>query len=268
MSDRPVPGATAFRFEGEAARRLEAMYLTRDVTAHRQAVLDRLQAGAGDHVLDIGCGPGLLAALVAERVGSDGFVCGIDVSSSMLALARQRCEQQPWTAFHFAGAERLPHRDGAFTHVVCTQVLEYVRDPDRALADFHRVLRHGGRMVLMDTDWESCVWASGDDDRMRRMIDVWNAHCPHPHLPRTLATRLGRAGFRLDAVEVFPLVTLSPMADSYCAGIIGELARFAGRSGRLPEPETAAWRQDLETRDRSGETFFSLNRHVFVATRL
>ncbi|MFO1321271.1 MAG: methyltransferase domain-containing protein [Burkholderiales bacterium] len=265
--DARASGAPAFRFEGEAARRVESMYLTRDVTAHRQSVLERLEVTAGDRVLDVGCGPGLLAALAADRTGPEGFVCGVDVSSSMLMLARQRCEARAWTAFHFGGAAALPHRSGTFTRLACTQVLEYVARPDQALAEFRRVLRPGGRVVLMDTDWESCVWASGDDTRMRRIVDAWDTHCPHPHLPRTLATRLAAAGFRVDGVEAFPMVTTSPMAGSYCAGMVAELARFAVRSGRVSEDDAAAWRRDLERRDQAGETFFSLNRFVYVATR-
>lgn len=258
--------APAFRFEGDAARRVEAMYLTADITAHREAVAARLRVAPGDRVLDVGCGPGLLAAAVASRAGPDGFVCGVDLSGTMLMLARQRCAAHAWTAFHFGAAQSLPHRTEGFTRLACTQVLEYVPDPDQALTEFRRVLRPGGRMVLMDTDWESCVWASGDDARMRRMIDVWDAHCPHPRLPRTLAVRLGRAGFRVESVEVMPLVTAGPMAGTYCGGMVGELARFAVRSGRFSETDAAAWRQDLEARDRAGETFFSLNRYVFVAT--
>lgn len=259
------PSAPAFRFEGDAARRVEAMYLTADITAHREAVSARLRVAPGDRVLDVGCGPGLLATAMATRTGPDGLVCGVDLSGTMLALARQRCAAQPWTAFHFASAERLPHGSGAFTRLACTQVLEYVPDPDRALSEFRRVLRPGGLVVLMDTDWESCVWASSDDARMRRMIDAWDAHCPHPHLPRTLPARLGRAGFRVQSVEVMPLVTAGPMVGTYCGGMVGELSRFAVRSGQFSEADAAAWRQDLEARDRAGGTFFSLNRYVFVA---
>jgi cyclopropane fatty-acyl-phospholipid synthase-like methyltransferase len=60
----------ALRFEGDRARALEAIYLTPDVVAQREAVLAALDPLPGERVLDLGCGPGLLAVAIAKRVGA------------------------------------------------------------------------------------------------------------------------------------------------------------------------------------------------------
>jgi arsenite methyltransferase len=73
------------QFDAEASRRVEATYLTPDVVEQRQAVLGALGLGPGERVIDIGTGPGLLAAEIAAAVGPDGLVCGIDISDSMPA---------------------------------------------------------------------------------------------------------------------------------------------------------------------------------------
>ena len=78
------------QFDAEASRRVEATYTTPDVVEQRQAVLGALGLGPGERVIDIGTGPGLLAAEIAAAVGPDGLVCGIDISDSMLTLARAR----------------------------------------------------------------------------------------------------------------------------------------------------------------------------------
>jgi SAM-dependent methyltransferase len=78
------------QFDAEASHRVEATYMTPDVVEQRQAVLGALGLGPGERVIDIGTGPGLLAAELAAAVGPDGLVCGIDISDSMLALARAR----------------------------------------------------------------------------------------------------------------------------------------------------------------------------------
>ena len=76
------------RFDDESSRRVEAAYLTPDVVAQRRGVREWLALRPGERVLDVGVGPGFLAAEMADEVGPDGTVAGIDVSESMLALAR------------------------------------------------------------------------------------------------------------------------------------------------------------------------------------
>jgi SAM-dependent methyltransferase len=115
--------------------------------------------GAGEGVLDIDSGPGLPAGELAAAVGPTGRVCGVDVSPDMLALARARdlptgCAPVEYLA---AGAERLPYPDDMFDLAVSTQVMEYVPDVAAALAEAYRVLRPGGRLLLLDTDWDSIV---------------------------------------------------------------------------------------------------------------
>ena len=77
-------------FDEEMARRVEAVYMTPDVVEQRRATRAVLSLQPGERVLDIGSGPGFLAAEMAGEVGPDGRVYGIDPSESMLASARRR----------------------------------------------------------------------------------------------------------------------------------------------------------------------------------
>jgi hypothetical protein len=56
------------------------------------------------------------------------------------------------------------------------------------------VLRPGGRVLVLDTDWDSIVWRSSDEERMARVLAAWEQHLVDPHLPRTLRGSLERAG--------------------------------------------------------------------------
>jgi SAM-dependent methyltransferase len=67
------------RFDDEGSRRLVAAYLTPDVVAQRRSVRGWLELRPGERVLDVGVGPGFLAAEMAGEVGADGLVAGIDV---------------------------------------------------------------------------------------------------------------------------------------------------------------------------------------------
>jgi arsenite methyltransferase len=242
------------------ARRVEALYLTPDVVRQREVTLERLALRPGERVLDVGCGPGLLAESAAAAVGARGEVFGVDLSASMVALAQCRCAHLPWAAFDVANAIALPCPAEHFDAVACTQVLEYVPEADRALDELKRLL-------LVDTDWESCVWASSDADRMRRMLDAWDSHCAHPRLPRVLGPMLARHGFRVEKVEAVAIVNAIDARNTYSEGMMALIAEHAVRCGSVEEFDARAWLDDLRARADQGETFFSLDRHLFFATR-
>lgn len=253
------------RFDDQASRRVEAIYRTPDVVAQREATLAALALRPGERVVDLGCGPGLLAEQMLARVGPSGSIDGIDVSESMIAIAQQRLGSFGNARMRLGDVVRLPYADASFDVAVCTQVYEYVADLDTALAELYRVLEPGGRAVVVDTDWESCVWHSSDDARMRRVLDTWNLHCPHPHLPRELVARLARAGLR--DVRCESLTLLNPVfdADTYSHAMIEVIGRYAGK--KLDEATAKAWAEDLREHGRRGEYFFSLNRYLFHAVR-
>ena len=92
--------STTLQFDEETSRRAEATYMTPDFVEQRRVIRAALALGQGEHVLDIGSGPGLLACEMAAEVGAVGSVDGIDPSQSMLALARGRraaegCRRDP-----------------------------------------------------------------------------------------------------------------------------------------------------------------------------
>jgi arsenite methyltransferase len=251
------------QFDEEASRRVEATYTTPDVVEQRRQVIAVLDLRPGERVLDIGSGPGLLAAEMAEAVGPEGSVDGVDPSESMLGMARARGVQG--TEFHAAHALALPFSDGGFDAAVATQVYEYVDDMPAALAEAHRVLRPGGRLLVLDTDWGSIVWRSSDDERMRRVLRAWDEHLADPHLPRRLTALLREAGFRIARRAAIPLLNAGYDERTYSHYLIGFIRAFVpGRQG-LSEHDVAAWAEDLVAQGE--DYFFSLNRYVFVGER-
>jgi ubiquinone/menaquinone biosynthesis C-methylase UbiE len=257
-------------FDQNASRKLEATYQTPDVIAQRAATLQALALQAGEHVVDVGSGPGLLAAEMAAQVGPTGQVIGLDLSDSMLALSRQRhadLATSDCLSFLKADAVRLPFVDSTFDVAVSTQVYEYVPDVPAALAELYRVLRPGGRVLILDTDWDSIVWAADDQARMQRMLEAWIDRFADPHLPRSLSWQLQRAGFRVERREVLVLFNPEYDPDTYSVANGHIMADFVVAQGRIQREQAEAWMRDLQRLGSQGRYFFSLNRYLFLATK-
>lgn len=255
-------------FDQTAAASLEAVYLTPDVTAQRAATLEALAPRPGQHAVDVGVGPGLLAAQITQAVGLHGQVTGIDVSQAMLDIARRRCTTagvgDRVTLTH-ADATALPLPDRSCDLAVTTQVLEYLPDVDAALTELHRVLRPGGRLVVVDTDWDSLVWNCDNPDRMRRILTAWTRRFTDPHLPRSLTARLHRVGFTITHRDAHTIFNPDYDPNTYSITNAAIMARFVADQG-IPPNEIHDWINDLQQLGDQDRYFFSLTRYLFTAT--
>jgi SAM-dependent methyltransferase len=244
------------------------MYVTPDSVEQRKQILQLIDPQPGEHVLDVGSGPGFLTSAIGEAVGPTGWVCGVDISDPLLAVAKTNCVHQPWVEFCKMDAVALPLRDDQFDAVVSTQVLEYLKDVNGALIAFHRVLRADGRVVIVDTDWDSIVWHTNDRQRMHRILGVWEEHTTDPHLPATLPKMMSRAGFHVEAQEIIPLFNPVFDANTFSNRLIDLIVSFVSGRGGVSIHEAAAWAEELRQLGEQNDYFFSLNRYLFIARKI
>jgi arsenite methyltransferase len=257
------------QFDEETSRRVEAIYSTSDVETQREAVLQALGLRPGERVLDVGSGPGFLAADMAVAVGDLGRVRGIDISEGMIAISQRRCVNLTQVEFQVGTATRLPSPESGFDVAVSTQVYEYLSDIDlpRALSELYRVLRPGGRALILDTDGDSLVWHSTDPMRMKRVFEAWSEHCADFHLPRRLSSRLVQAGFRIHRRDCIPLFNPDLDPNTYSSGLIDLIVAFVPSRRGVKQEEVEAWAEDLRRLGREGLYFFSLNRYLFLVMK-
>ena len=106
--------------------------------------------GPSDRILDLGCGTGIVARVLAERLGGAARISGLDLSPAMIARARAIAPEVDW---HEGNAAQLPFGERAFDLVLSQQMLQFVPDRGAALSEIRRVLAPGGR--LLATTWRA-----------------------------------------------------------------------------------------------------------------
>jgi demethylmenaquinone methyltransferase/2-methoxy-6-polyprenyl-1,4-benzoquinol methylase len=113
----------------------------------RERAADLARLGEGDRVLDVATGTGDLAVALARRVGPSGEVTGLDFSEAMLELARQKA---PGIRFEAGNALELPYGDGEFDAATVGFGARNFSDLGRGLREMARVVRPGGRVVVLE----------------------------------------------------------------------------------------------------------------------
>ena len=139
------------RISGVYDRMNRVMTAGLDRTWRRRAA-DRAEVGPGDRALDLCCGTGDLSIELADRVGPAGEVVGADFSELMLELARQKAppSDQEVVSFVNADALELPFPDESFDALTIAFGARNLADLRRGLSEMKRVLKPGGRLVILE----------------------------------------------------------------------------------------------------------------------
>lgn len=114
----------------------------------------------GDRLLDLGCGPGSITLDLAEAVGPQGRVVGVDGAPVAVETARAAAAARgdSTTVFEVADAYALPFEDDSFDVAHAHQVLQHLADPVAALRELARVVRPGGIVAFRDADYGGMTW--------------------------------------------------------------------------------------------------------------
>ena len=139
------------RISGVYDRMNRVMTAGLDRTWRRRAA-DRAEVGPGDRALDLCCGTGDLSIELADRVGPTGEVVGADFSEPMLELAREKAppDEQEVVSFVNADALELPFPDDSFDALTIAFGARNLADLGRGLSEMKRVLKPGGRLVILE----------------------------------------------------------------------------------------------------------------------
>ncbi len=255
------------KYDKKAAQDIEVSYQTPEVINQRMQTLQAMSLRAGERVLDAGCGTGLLIQGMVSAVGENGQIVGIDFSDDMLDVARERFARTDSVNLQQASVTDLPLDSGSFDAASCTQTLLYVDDVEKAISELYRVLKPGGRIAVLETDWRGLVLNSEDDSISNRVIDAWDKGVANPNLPVKLNALLQKQGFTAIGTKAIPLVNTSYSRSSFSAMMLQFFAEMAVKQGVFDKEASVAWLNQFPGLDAQQAYFFCINRFLFTAVK-
>jgi ubiquinone/menaquinone biosynthesis C-methylase UbiE len=237
-----------------------------EVARYKNLSYKLLQLGPGMQVLDVGCGPGVDLLPLAKKVGKQGQVTGLDNDRELLREGQQALSKYGKIHLVEGLAEQLPFLDEIFDRTRADRVLQHVPRPKAVLAEMWRVLRPGGRVVLVEPDWKTAAIypgspEGGDDDRTLSAVLAYNQRqSVHPLIGRQL-----RSLFWEDGVSSWEDLHIQSLALSHTSWpvtdallTITQLALGLSQESPALASEITAWLKAIERAADWGEFMASI----------
>jgi ubiquinone/menaquinone biosynthesis C-methylase UbiE len=258
-------------FDEDFLQAMEQQRQSGGARAKFERQLGLLRPGPGEGILDLGCGSGAHCRTVASLVAPGGRVVGVDVEADAIAMAEKLSadtdDGEGALSFQVADAHDLPFADGTFDAAMCISVLAFCRDPHRVLSEVGRVLRPGGRLLLVNSDEDTRIFNSHDRELGRRVMRAMADRAADPWIGRRLAGLLGAAGFTITEQEVVPDIEreFRPGGSGYF--LAHALRDYLTGSGGLTVEEYERWLAELEACQEEGSYCYSALTFSYVGVR-
>lgn len=233
------------------------------VRAYKRRSHHLLQPTEGDRILDVGCGTGDDVLLLAELVGPEGEVVGIDNSEAMVQTAQEQGGEVPTVQFDVDDALDLSFADDSFDAARADRVLQHLDAPAMALAELRRVTRPGGRVSVSDPDWETNIIDAPGHSEQFLLLEYAKAR--NPTMGRQLYRLAREAG--LDDLEID---TWTPVSTEF--SFIKEVEELEDwtdamqAAGEVTETEVNEWLEGLREADEQDALFGSITGYTVAGT--
>lgn len=212
---------------------------------------DQLNLIPGNKVLDVGCGIGGATFPIADATGPTGLAVGIDISSEMIKVAKNRIGGRPGLEFQVCDACSIPYPDGSFDVARSERLFLYLPDRLATLQEMMRVVRVGGRVCLIDTDIDSTVLYSKKPALTRKMTSIVAASMPNPNSARELPAIARKAGLKDIKIET---AAMSTTHEFFLRAMAGSLTK-AAENGIVSRSEVEECLAEQASLHASGDFF-------------
>jgi ubiquinone/menaquinone biosynthesis C-methylase UbiE len=239
---------------------LEERSRSPDFQAVIQKLCETVAAKPGERLLEVGSGSGILCRMLAPQLQPGGWMMGVDISPEMTAEARKYTLSEGISSgitFETGKAEALPYPDASFDGAIAARLLLHVTDPDAVLREMKRVVKPGGRVVVMDWDFDTVTVDHPDQELSRRLLHWRNDHHGGNNWSgRQLWRRMQTAG--LQNLSVHPWVTVTHRETDGLTQSLWRAAQVACEGGAISLVEQEAWILELKSHIQDGTFFASI----------
>ncbi len=233
----------------------------------RDWAFERLAPMPGETAVDVGSGTGANTARLAATVDPGGSATGVEPNPALREVAARRAQATGSTAVFVDGtAGALPLPDASVDVLVCERVLQHVDDPDAAVTEFARVLRPGGRVALLDSDWATGITHPGDPDVLERYRAFQLTQWANPFSGRLLKGQLVAAGLVVDP-DIGSSALVLPDEALREGGMLAMSGAAAVQAGAVSQAELDTLVDGVAAASARGEAFVSVTMFAVIGRR-
>jgi len=217
----------------------------------REAAAKHLNLAPGQKVLDLGCGIGGAMSPLAEVTGPSGLAAGVDISRAMIETAASRLAGRSGVEFRVGEACAIPYPDRFFDAARCERVFLYLPDRLEAIREMKRVVKPGGRIMLLDVDLDATGVYTEKLKLARKMTSIVAATMPNPNSARDLPALARAAALKDLRIQMFGLHTSYEFFQKVMAGTLEK----AAEQGTATREEAGEFLQEQAALEARGDFF-------------
>ncbi len=255
-------------FTGSAADQLQQQYLDPEIIKQRQQTLNHIDAKKNQRILDFGCGPGLLSRDLADLVGPNGKVIGVDISERMIKLAKRHCKDLQQSQFICSSLDQIDNKIlGQFDAITCIQTLLYINSPIEMIERFSSLLKPGGKLYIIETDWRGTLINHPDQHISQKIWHAWDNALDSAHLPAILPQLLSTSPLLFKDIHPITLIFRKKPTQHYAYNMINDAIKLAIKQKLVTEKDALEWMKTLDQIEHSNAFLFSITRFLFIAEK-
>lgn len=238
--------------------------------AEKEYTYDQMEIQPGQHLLDIGCGPGVDTVPLAKLLKNGGQVTGVDIDPKMIEAADE------WAAEHgvssaithiLADVAQLPFSDNHFDAVRAERLFQVIPEEyglKQVFPEMVRVVKPGGRIVVADTDWATFSINCPDHHLERKMTACFrDVVRPNGYAGRQINQAAINAGLQVTDLKAFPLIQKTFKNSPFDVWLIEQ--GLAG--GAITKADADQWREVCNSMEEKGTYYSVVNMMITTAVK-